>query len=69
MSAIVSAGSIAQALTRAEEFERLRPLLFAIACRILGSVSGAEDAVQETWLRYEASQHNPRQPRPSSRPR
>jgi RNA polymerase sigma-70 factor, ECF subfamily len=42
-------------VTRAEEFEQLRPLLFAIAYRILGSVSEAEDAVQETWLRYEAS--------------
>ena len=42
-------------MTRAEEFEQLRPLLFAIAYRILGSVSEAEDAVQETWLRYEAS--------------
>jgi RNA polymerase sigma-70 factor (ECF subfamily) len=42
-------------LTRAEDFEELRPLLFAIAYRILGSVSEAEDAVQETWLRWEAS--------------
>ena len=42
-------------MTRTEEFEELRPLLFAIAYRILGSVSEAEDAVQETWLRYEAS--------------
>jgi RNA polymerase sigma-70 factor (ECF subfamily) len=41
-------------VTRAQEFEELRPLLFAIAYRILGSVSEAEDAVQETWLRYEA---------------
>ncbi|MEV4510349.1 RNA polymerase sigma-70 factor [Dactylosporangium sp. NPDC049525] len=40
---------------RAEEFERLRPLLFSIAYRILGSVSEAEDAVQETWLRHAAS--------------
>ena len=39
-------------MTRAEEFEELRPLLFSIAYRILGSVSEAEDAVQETWLRY-----------------
>ena len=39
----------------AEEFEALRPLLFSIAYRILGSVSEAEDAVQETWLRYHAS--------------
>ena len=42
-------------MTRAEEFEELRPLLFSIAYRILGSVSEAEDAVQETWLRCEAS--------------
>jgi RNA polymerase sigma-70 factor (ECF subfamily) len=42
-------------MTRGEEFEALRPLLFAIAYRILGSVAEAEDAVQETWLRYEFS--------------
>ena len=42
-------------MNRAEEFEQLRGLLFAIAYRILGSVSEAEDAVQGTWLRYEAS--------------
>ena len=42
-------------MSRAEEFEDLRPLLFAIAYRILGSVAEAEDAVQETWLRYESS--------------
>src|SRR4029450_12689865 len=41
-------------MTRGEEFEELRPLLFAIAYRILGSVAEAEDAVQETWLRYES---------------
>ena len=46
-------------MTRAEEFEGLRPLLFAIAYRILGSVAEAEDAVQETWLRYEASPTEP----------
>ncbi|MBO0846413.1 MAG: RNA polymerase sigma-70 factor [Nocardioides sp.] len=39
----------------AEQFEELRPLLFSIAYRILGSVSDAEDAVQETWLRSQAS--------------
>ena len=47
-------------MTRAEEFEQLRPLLFSIAYRILGSVSEAEDAVQETWLRYQASPVQPR---------
>jgi RNA polymerase sigma-70 factor (ECF subfamily) len=43
----------------ADEFEELRPLLFSIAYRILGSVSEAEDAVQETWLRFQASTTTP----------
>jgi RNA polymerase sigma-70 factor (ECF subfamily) len=46
-------------VSRTEEFEQLRPLLFSIAYRILGSVSEAEDAVQETWLRYESSPAQP----------
>jgi len=46
-------------VTRVEEFEQLRPLLFAIAYRILGSVAEAEDAVQETWLRYQADAAEP----------
>jgi RNA polymerase sigma-70 factor (ECF subfamily) len=46
-------------VTRTEAFEQLRPLLFSIAYRILGTVSEAEDAVQETWLRYEASPTQP----------
>jgi RNA polymerase sigma-70 factor, ECF subfamily len=46
-------------VSRAEEFEQLRPLLFSIAYRILGSVSEAEDAVQESWLRYESSPAQP----------
>ncbi|TQL69025.1 RNA polymerase sigma-70 factor (ECF subfamily) [Nocardioides albertanoniae] len=41
------------------EFEELRPLLFSIAYRILGSVSEAEDAVQETWLRLAAAGTQP----------
>jgi len=40
---------------RAEQFQELRPLLFSIAYRILGSVTEAEDTVQDTWLRYMAS--------------
>jgi RNA polymerase sigma-70 factor, ECF subfamily len=46
-------------MSRAEEFEELRPLLFSIAYRLLSSVSEAEDAVQETWLRYQASPAQP----------
>ena len=46
-------------MTAAGEFEELRPLLFSIAYRILGSATEAEDAVQETWLRYEASPVRP----------
>jgi len=46
-------------MTRGEEFEALRPLLFSIAYRILSSVTEAEDAVQETWLRYESSPVQP----------
>ncbi|MEU5311389.1 RNA polymerase sigma-70 factor [Streptomyces sp. NPDC021562] len=42
-------------MSKVEEFEELRPLLFSIAYRILGSVGEAEDAVQETWLRFDAS--------------
>lgn len=46
-------------MARTEEFIALRPLLFAIAYRILGSVSEAEDSVQETWLRYESTTTEP----------
>ncbi|WP_078862372.1 RNA polymerase sigma-70 factor [Streptomyces sp. NRRL F-5123] len=50
-------------MTPAAEFEELRPLLFSIAYRILGSVSEAEDAVQEAWLRDRASPVRPDAPR------
>ncbi|WP_433167156.1 RNA polymerase sigma-70 factor [Kribbella sp. CA-247076] len=46
-------------MTRVDEFEELRPLLFSIAYRILGSVSDAEDAVQETWLRWDGTSAPP----------
>ncbi|RJL33197.1 RNA polymerase sigma-70 factor [Bailinhaonella thermotolerans] len=36
-----------------DEFEAHREHLWAVAYRILGTVGDAEDAVQETWLRWE----------------
>ena len=36
----------------AQEFQRLRPRLFGIAYRITGTVSEAEDVVQDVWLRW-----------------
>ena len=35
----------------AERFERNRPRLRAVSYRMLGSLSEADDAVQEAWLR------------------
>src|SRR5260370_7490519 len=35
----------------AEQFEELRPHVRSVAYRMLGSVSEAEDAVQEAWIR------------------
>jgi RNA polymerase sigma factor (sigma-70 family) len=40
---------------RAEQFEANRAHLGAVAYRMLGSVSEADDAVQEAWLRFNRS--------------
>lgn len=42
-----------------DQFEAERPRLRAIATRILGSSSGADDAVQEAWLRLTAADSTP----------
>jgi len=39
----------------ADDFESRRPRLFAVAYRMLGSASEAEDVVQDAWLRYAAA--------------
>src|SRR5947199_3859734 len=39
----------------AERFEEHRPHLRAVAYRLLGSLSEAEDAVQDAWLRLSRS--------------
>ncbi len=39
----------------AERFEEHRPRLKAVAYRMLGSLTEAEDAVQEAWLRLSGS--------------
>ena len=41
---------------QAEAFEHYRVLLFSIAYRMTGCASDAEDLVQETYLRYQASE-------------
>ena len=42
----------------ADAFETHRPKLFAVAYRMLGSASEAEDVVQDAWLRYATSERS-----------
>jgi RNA polymerase sigma-70 factor, ECF subfamily len=51
MSAHVAEVSAADAAM----FQTARPRLYGIACRVLGSASEAEDVVQETWIRWQAT--------------
>jgi RNA polymerase sigma factor (sigma-70 family) len=62
MDSLETLGS-AGALTA--EFERQRPYLRRVAYRILGSISEADDAVQEGWLRLD---RNPPQDSANLRP-
>ena len=39
-------------MTTADVYSQLRPLMFSIAYRMLGSGREAEDVVQEAFLRY-----------------
>lgn len=43
-------------MDRLELFNQHRSLLFAIAYRMLGSVTDAEDMLQEAWIRWQSTQ-------------
>ncbi|MBZ4320117.1 RNA polymerase sigma-70 factor [Streptomyces huiliensis] len=62
-AAAVEEVTAAEESGRADDFQELRPLLFSIAYRILSSVTEAEDAVQEAWLRFAATPVRPRSAR------
>jgi RNA polymerase sigma-70 factor (ECF subfamily) len=49
---VLGIGMSEQANATSESFEELRPLLFSIAYRMLGSVADAEDVVQEAFVRW-----------------
>jgi len=42
-------------ITGVERFEEYRPLMLSIAYRMLGTITEAEDIVQEAFLRYQAA--------------
>lgn len=52
------AGADANSLDRAtKDFLAVRPRLFGIAYRVLGSVVEAEDIVQDAWVRWQNTDH------------
>jgi RNA polymerase sigma-70 factor (ECF subfamily) len=42
-------------LTDAASFHTVRPRLFGIACRVLGSANEADDVVQDAWIRWQGT--------------
>ena len=56
-------------MSTAEIYEQLRPLMFSIAYRMLGSASEAEDIVQEAFLRYHRASRRTTATTRSARPR
>ena len=56
MTRLAASGDTATQFSATEPFLSFRPLLFSIAYRMLGSVADAEDALQETWLRWHRAQ-------------
>jgi RNA polymerase sigma-70 factor, ECF subfamily len=44
--------------TDAASFQDVRPRLFGIACRVLGSANDADDVVQDAWLRWQRTDHD-----------
>jgi RNA polymerase sigma-70 factor, ECF subfamily len=45
-------------MTQAEEYEQLRPVVFGLAYRMTGSVSEADDLVQEAFIRMERARRS-----------
>ncbi|GFE70922.1 RNA polymerase sigma-70 factor [Chroococcus sp. FPU101] len=50
-------------MERLEIFNQYRSLLFAIAYRMLGSVTDADDMIQEAWLRWQLTQVSVQSPK------
>lgn len=42
-------------MERLETFQKYRRLLFTLSYRMLGSVTEAEDILQEAWIRWQVS--------------